>query len=262
MKLRMILERLLRPVVVKRRLPKQFGRVPIIASAQAGLSYLFRPVQHIDPPLLSLIDQLVQPNDVVWDVGANIGLFTIASAFKAASRGQIIAIEPDPFLVQLLQRSVSIQPQISAPIIVLPVGISGSFGFRTFAIAERARANNHLADYTGSTQTGGTRYHQTIITLTLDQLLEWYPMPKILKIDTEGAEYEILLGGQRLLSSGRPIILCEVSNRATVDLVDKLLKKIDYIFYDADRYSPDAAPLDFIAYNTLALPREVAKADA
>lgn len=38
----------------------------------------------------------------MWDIGANVGVFTFASAFKAK---EVIAIEADLFLVHLLNKS-------------------------------------------------------------------------------------------------------------------------------------------------------------
>ncbi len=138
---------------------------------------------------------------MVWDVGANVGLFSFAAASLAGPEGRVVALEPDAWLVQLLRRSASRQPAGSAPVEVVPAAIAAALSVRTLCLASRSRAANYLADF-GTIQTGGSREQQSVIAVTLDWLLESFPVPSVVKIDVEGAELEVLeaLGG----SSRRP----------------------------------------------------------
>jgi FkbM family methyltransferase len=52
--------------------------------------------------LFDFSEKFARTGDVVWDVGANVGMFTFACAFRAGSSGHVVAIEPDAFLVDLL----------------------------------------------------------------------------------------------------------------------------------------------------------------
>ena len=113
--LRSIIEQATKPLRFRRRLPAAFGRIPIYVSPSAGLRYLFRCMSDVDPVLLRLVSEFVTTDSVVWDVGANVGLFSFAAAFKAGPRGLVVALEPDVWLVQLLRRSSRIQPLASAP---------------------------------------------------------------------------------------------------------------------------------------------------
>ena len=45
-----------------------------------------------------MVHEMVRPGDVVWDIGANVGLFAFAAANRAGSSGQVIAVEPDLWL--------------------------------------------------------------------------------------------------------------------------------------------------------------------
>ena len=248
--MRNALERAFRNVTFPRRLPADLGGAPIYVSGSAGLKYLFRSMDAIDPVLCGMATEFVRPNHVVWDVGANIGLFTFASAYIAGSKGQIYAFEADPWLVQLLQRSAAIQPSACAPIRIVPAAVANSCDIRTFNIARRSRASNSLAEL-GQGQTGGIKERQTVVSLSLDWLSQRLPAPDVLKIDVEGAELEVLTGAKGMLRDKKPIIMCEVCESTCVQ-VSEILSSLGYTLYDADAAPENRVRLDRAPWNTLA----------
>lgn len=230
--LRSLVERATRSLRFRRRLPAAFGRIPIWVSPSAGLRYLFRGMSDIDPVILRLVLEFIATDSVVWDVGANVGLFSFTAAFKAGPRGLVVALEPDLLLVQLLRRSSRIQPPASAPVRVIPVAVAESVDLRNFCIASRARSTNFLSGY-GTTQTGGTAEEQITLTVTLDWLAERFPLPDILKIDVEGAELEVLRGAKSLFQRKRPVVLCEVGSESSPD-VTAFLSSLGYQIFDGE----------------------------
>jgi FkbM family methyltransferase len=249
---RLAMERATRALTFRRRLPAAFGRVPIVVSPAAGLRFLFRRMADVDPILLSQVREFIRQGQVVWDVGANVGLFSVAAAALAGPRGAVIAIEPDAWLVPLLRRSARLQADTSAPITVVPCGVAGATGLRTFCISRRSRSSNYLAEY-GHSQTGGEAERQTIVTLTLDDLLRWLPPPKIVKVDVEGAEMEVLSGAARLLEVHRPILLLEVGEQASEE-VTAFLKTRAYRLRNGEDAGPNRKPIDRAAWSTIATP--------
>lgn len=189
-------------------------------------------MSEIDPTLLNLVTEFVTTNSVVWDVGANVGLFSFTAAFKAGRNGLVVSMEPDPVLTQLLRRSSRIQPDASAPVRVIPVAVAESVDLRNFCVAARSRSASFLLGY-GSTQTGGTAEQHTVLSVTLDWLAERLSLPDVLKIDVEGAELEVLHGATSLLERKRPVILCEVYPDAARS-VAALLSSMDYRIFDGD----------------------------
>lgn len=245
-------EKLTRGLRFPRKLPKEFGSNPIWVSPSAGLRYLLRPLAEIDPMLFRLAKEFVKAGDVVWDIGANVGLFTFSAASLAGKNGLVVALEPDTWLVQLLRRSARLQSGESAVVRVVPAAVAQSVDLRTFHIASRSRAANFLNGY-GSTQTGGSAEEQIVITVSLDWLAERFPLPNVLKIDVEGAELEVLQGAESLLTKTRPTLLCEVSPEAS-PAVTKFLLGHGYRLYDGEVQDHQRRELEIAPWITVAIP--------
>jgi FkbM family methyltransferase len=206
----------------------------------------------VDPGLFRLAAELVRPGAVVWDVGANVGLFSFAAAHLAGARGSVAAFEADSWLVGLLRRSAAIQPPSSAPVQVVPAAVAGSCGLRSFNISSRSRSSSFLSGY-GSSQAGAVAERQTVVALSLDWVAERLPPPDVLKIDVEGAELEVLEGATRLLEARRPVLLCEVSAPRSAE-VAALLRGRGYRVLDGDEAPARRGDLAAAPWTTLALP--------
>jgi FkbM family methyltransferase len=250
--IRKFIEAALRDVQFRRRLPREFGAASMVVSPSCGLRYCRLDFRKVDPTLFRLAKEYVKPGDVVWDVGANVGLFTFASAAMAGIAGHVVAFEPDTALVAMLRKSCRGQTAQLPPITVMPVACGKAVEPREFHLANRSRSTNHLHGY-GSNQTGGTRETQTVMTITLDWAIPFFRPPNILKIDVEGAETEVLSGATRLLQEVRPIIICEVGERSSA-AVGSLLHDHGYRLLDADNPA-DGSDLKNAPWNTLAIPR-------
>jgi FkbM family methyltransferase len=253
--LRALVERFSRNIVLKRRLPARVGGESIFVSPDSALKFWRWNLEHTDPLLFDLATKFVSRGNVVWDIGANVGLFAFAAAGVAGVSGRVFAVEADPWLVDLLRRSAGSISERGARVEVLPFAVSDSVGPAKFNIAARGRSANFLEVAAGSDQAGGVRKSVIVETMTVDCLLETIPPPVVLKVDVEGAELRVLSGGKRLLSSIQPIIACEVSSANGID-VARLLRASGYTLYDLERLDVTAALSRSAAFNTLAWPRE------
>lgn len=251
--IRTLLERISRGVVLKRRLPVEFGGLRLLVSPDASLKYWGYDLRKTDSTLLNTAKTIVRPGDVVWDVGANIGLFSFASAGLAGKRGQVLAIEPDPWLGDLLRRSVDLNEGSICSVDVLRVAVGDQMGHAVLNIARRGRATNFISGYRPSTQAGGVRGEIKVELVTLDGLLEKWTVPMVVKIDVEGAEVAVLRGATRLLRAVRPKIMCEVSD-INREQATGIFKDAGYVLYDADKNWPDCGQAAQCTWNTIALP--------
>jgi FkbM family methyltransferase len=250
MRLRSALERSTHRLVVRRRLPRPFAAGRIYASTEGGLRYLRPDMGKVDPRLLGLVGEIIRPGDVVWDIGANLGLFTFAAAVAAGPTGRVVAVEPDPLMVTMLHRSAELN-RGHAQVDVLAAAVSDTVGIERFHIARRNRSTSHLDGF-GSTQTGGVRAVHLVPTVTLDWLAQQLPAPVVVKIDVEAAEVKTLAAAASVLGR-RPRIICETAAENAA-AVREILTPYDYTFYDADQPASRRRPERLPAANTLAVP--------
>ena len=251
--LRRIAERLSRGVVLRRCLPRPFQGLPIYVTPEAGLRY-WGAMDNVDPLLYGMAQELVKPGSVVWDVGANVGLFSFCAAVLAGREGVVLAIEPDLWLAQLIWRSARSLRANDAPcaeVKMLCVSVSDTNRVSELEIAQRARSSNHLQQAGGSSQADGVRCRQLSPTVTLDSLLDFFPPPSVLKIDVETHEGSVLAGATRLLKEYRPTIWCEVSQENSKQLTQLFLNAGYELYGDESQPHPRC---DYAWFNTLAIP--------
>lgn len=245
---RELAEHLTHRFIFRRRLPQEFGRLPFYVSTEAGLKYMTRSIDRVDPVLLAVVLRHVTPAMNVWDVGANVGLFSFAAAASAGPSGSVLAFEPDIWLCGLLRRSAQGKGE-RAQVEVLPVAASSITGFTSFNVAVRSRATNYMEGF-GTTQTGGSRESFLVPTVTLDSVLDHRGPPDFVKIDVEGAEVLALLGARKVLAH-QPIVFCEVARENSLE-VTAIFKGLGYRLFNADL--PNMPEATTAPPATLALP--------
>lgn len=239
-------------MTLKARLPDRFGKFPVIVSPDARLGFWRGNLDAIDPTLLAVAEEFIARDDVVWDIGANVGIFSVASAALAGAAGFVLSVEGDTWLVDLLRKTCRLRSSPRASISVLPAVVDQELGIARFNIAKRGRAANFI-EGTGSTQTGGVREQQHVVSITLDWLLDHFPEPDVLKMDIEGAELRALRGGTSMLSKIRPIIICEVAGRNAAEATE-ILSSYGYSIYDMEDSGTPRTQIEMATDNIIALP--------
>jgi len=147
----------------------------------------------------------VVPGMMFYDVGANIGFFSMLAARLVGPDGGVTAFEADPEIVARLHEHAA-RNQFSW------VRVEGKAVWsepRTvlFARADPGvspdRGLGHIVDAAGKDTI-------EIDAVSLDDYTRTSPMPDFIKCDVEGAEVEVFRGAQRVLAEKRPVILCEM----------------------------------------------------
>jgi FkbM family methyltransferase len=152
--------------------------------------------------------RLVQPNQVVVDIGMHVGYFSVLFAQLVGGGGQVHSFEPTPSTRELARGNVGRFPQVT----VHPYAVWSSRQTMTF--------NDYgiqLMGYNSFTRARldagikGTPFQ--VQTTTLDDLRRSLDRPiALVKIDAESAEKEILIGAKELLHSDRPLLSVEVGD--------------------------------------------------
>jgi FkbM family methyltransferase len=239
--------------VIKKRLPPDLGGGIVFCSPDALLS-MWKPgwQSNQSANLFAWARRFVTAGDVVWDIGANQGLFTFAAAAVAGASGHVVAFEPDPFLVGLMHRTRRAQSQ-AARVDVLPVAVGNGCGVATFCIATKDRALNHLASVAGNPHTGGDRDRLPVVAVTLDWVARHLPAPDLIKVDVEGAELGLLEHAGSLVGGDtRPRWIVEVAAENARPIAE-MFRAARYRLFDANA---PAHEVDWPVWNTLAVPAE------
>ncbi len=252
MSLRHVAERLSRNVITRSRLPDRFGRRRIYLSPGNHLAVLKFGDAKFEAYLLGFVDRFITPDSVVWDIGANMGIFAFPAAHVAR---HTLGFEPDPFNLRLLQRTREANRDLNVEF--LPVALADSVGSSRLNIPERGRSANSLEQVNYGTQMGGVRGSMAVITMTADWMLDHFPAPTFIKCDAEGAELMILQGATRLLAETRPAIVIEMPNE-NAPACAAIFRANDYALFRAYDPVDPAAEITAIddVWEVLAIPRE------
>ncbi len=141
--------------------------------------------QGMEPGLSKYLVKNLSIGDTFIDIGANVGLHTLAACKAVGSEGRVVAVEPNPRLVELLDKTLRFN-RLSDLVTVVPCAIGGSKRKTSLHIAS---ISGHSSIFPISNQTSAA----SVDVNTLAELLkETDDVPRIIKVDAEGAEYEIL----------------------------------------------------------------------
>lgn len=235
-----------------RRLPKRFGSRRIAVSPDVQLRWL-KPGRHaFDQLLLELADRFVHEGTVVWDVGASVGGLAFPAAHR--SRAFTLAVEAEPFSAGLMRRSARLPENRDLQIEIVCAAAADRDGLIPFAIGGGTRAASGLRDGALPNEHGTSLEVFWSPCFRLDSLLDYFPAPHLLKIDTEGGEEFTLGGAPRMIDEVRPILFIEVY-RQFRDSVEERLRSAGYQLFSGESPLGELRPLDWTK-DWLAIPSE------
>jgi FkbM family methyltransferase len=173
---------------------------------------------------LKLVRDHLGPGMTFYDVGANIGIFSMMAARIVGSSGQVVAIEADPDIAERLREHAK---RNSFPWVCVEQKAawreSGTVMFeRVDAAVSPDRGVGHIVD----------SKNERVVSLdaiALDDCSRTYRPPDFIKCDVEGAEGEVFRGARRLLAEHRPRVLCEIHSENCRRLVMDEFSRFDYV---------------------------------
>jgi FkbM family methyltransferase len=159
----------------------------------------------------------VPPGGTVFDLGANVGYYTLISSFAAGPAGRVYAFEPLPRNLAFLRRHLTLNRVKNVTVVEAAVADRvGTARFEEDASTSRGRLGG----------LGGLE----VRAVALDEWAgrEGIPAPDLLKIDIEGAELLALRGARRMLAAAHPpIFLSTHSGKVHRDCLE-LLESLGY----------------------------------
>jgi len=156
-----------------------------------------------EPEMYELFRQALRPGMVVVDVGAHEGLFTHLAAALVGPTGRVWAIEPAPGNFRVLGRKAAAFPHVTA----VHAAASDRNGIARFALDADNSTRHSLF-----TANVGRRWRSwPVRTVALARVLPAdLPRLDLIKIDTQGAEPQVLRGARPAIKKHRPVIVFEL----------------------------------------------------
>jgi FkbM family methyltransferase len=180
----------------------------------------------------AMLRHLVRPGDVVYDVGANLGLY--CRYLAALGAAEVIAFEPVEENRALLARNLALGG-IGERVRVLPVAVADADRRALFQLDDRQSASGALSQVTGGAPSLGRRnlglgpLTAEVECRSLDSLAAaGLPPPDVIKIDVEGAEALVLRGALGLLRRRSPRLLIELHGAPVAREVLAMLFELGY----------------------------------
>jgi FkbM family methyltransferase len=180
--------------------------VPIFSGPLAGARWLplagGKVLRYLrstyEPELTGLIGRTLRPGDAFFDLGANIGYFSLLASRRVGPTGRVVAVEPEPGNLRFLRRHVELNA--AANVVVVGVAVGRADG---------------VAGWTHGTGTGTGRLNHggrfLVPVMSLETLIRHAGVvPTCLKIDIEGAEAELLAGARDPLARHRPALFLSI----------------------------------------------------
>ncbi|MEZ6123677.1 MAG: FkbM family methyltransferase [Planctomycetaceae bacterium] len=191
----------------------------------------------------------------VRDIGGNLGVFSFLAAHRVGEGGHVVAVEADPFLASLIQRSVLLSNIRDRRIDVLCAAIANRSGVSQFPVAEPGRSSSSLEKPEHRSQAGDTKCSWCILKIALNPILGSFPKPDLPKVGVEGVELMALKGGSRLLKEARSRICIEVGDGQKTG-VTALVKTAGYALCSGSVRLNSWVPVSECVFNTLPVPSE------
>jgi FkbM family methyltransferase len=218
-----------------------YHRGPIVVSGGIGLGLRVAttelPLHHahagsivrgtLEVPVQEALRRHLSPGDVFYDVGANLGFFSLCAALLVGSEGAVHAFEPVPWCARAVR--VNAEANDFGQIVVHEQAASSETGRGVLQVVEEA-SWSHLSS-TGDHPE--TRERIEVELVALDDLVGAgeLPPPQLVKIDTEGAELQVIEGMRRTIAEHAPVLVVEThdTNERLVALLEELGYRVENI---------------------------------
>ena len=156
-------------------------------------------------PVQKALQEHLRPGMVFYDLGANIGFFSLVGARLVGATGRVFSFEADPELVTRLRTNVARND--FTWVSVEEKAVWSETGTVAFARADPTQSPDLGLGFVTNASNPKTIQREAI---SLDEYARKFSAPDFIKCDVEGAEVEVMRGARQLLQTKRPAILCEI----------------------------------------------------
>jgi FkbM family methyltransferase len=181
----------------------------------------------VEPEVQAVLQEYLRPGMTVYDIGANIGFFSLLAARIVGAAGRVAAFEADPEIAARLRENVARNQ--GAPIGVEEKAVWSSSSPVFFARADAEvspdRGLGHVIDNDADKSAPSTI---PVAAVSVDEYVRESGAPDFIKCDVEGAEVEVFRGAEKLLKETQPLILCEMHGNKNRETLLKTFANLGY----------------------------------
>jgi FkbM family methyltransferase len=161
--------------------------------------------KHYEAAFGDALHAAVRRGDTIWDVGANVGLYTTIFSDLVGATGHVVAFEPAPAPFEHLSQAVAERSNVT----LVAMALGAEAAVMPINVMADPRAGTH--SLVRGSQAGATTVSVTVARGDRIRADRNLPTPNVIKIDVEGFEYEVLSGMAEILESSTcRAVLCEV----------------------------------------------------
>jgi FkbM family methyltransferase len=181
----------------------------------------------VEPEVQAILLKYLRPGMIVYDIGANIGFFSLLAARLVGATGHVTAFEADPEIVARLRENVARNQGVPISVEEKAVWSSSRPVFFARADAEVSpdRGLGHVIDNDVERSAPSTIRVEAV---SMDEYVRKSGAPDFIKCDVEGGEVEVFRGAEKLLKEERPMILCEMHGEENRQTLLKLFANLGY----------------------------------
>jgi FkbM family methyltransferase len=183
---------------------------------------------------LNYFKSIIKTGDIIFDIGANIGIYTLIASLKTGSQGKVYSFEPADWAYDRLSKNIKLNE--FSNIISIKKGVADYSRTADFFQCEDDAYNS-----IGKNPMRDVKHVNKIEITSIDDFICENNITKIdvLKIDTEGADYLVLKGAQKILQSDYPpVIFCEYNRNIkngfdyTLEDFEQFIKSYNYNIFE------------------------------
>jgi FkbM family methyltransferase len=175
------------------RIPVSPNRHLYVRAEDGGVGHQWIMYRRYEPFETQIVLSTMKPGMVVYNIGANIGYYTLLTSDSVGKSGQIVAFEPAASNLELLNRTIAENGLTNVR--VMPVAVGATDGVATLAFSASNSGDHQVVSHGR-----GDRATTDVPLRSVDSLIaEGFPLPDAIIMDVQGSELDVLRGMEQLL---------------------------------------------------------------
>lgn len=200
--------------------------IPILRTAARGKKWIYGSGAHSqwlgfhEVGKKKLFEKTIESGSTVYDIGANVGIYTILSSLLCGESGRVYAFEPVPHNLEYLRKHVDLNNLGNVTVIGAAVSnINGKINF----LDNGDHCTSHIS----------SEGEIELESVSLDSFVleQKNPPPDYLKIDVEGAENLVIEGATKTIKKYKPEIFLATHGIEKDQICREQLENLNYKIY-------------------------------